>query len=66
MPKGQSIRSALDKSHRLYYILCGKAVCSFPQESEFETRAKNMGIDLAPVSAMVNQVSDLNAKIRTK
>ena len=50
VPKGQAIRSALDKSHRMYYILCGKSVCSFPQESEFEARAKSMGIDLAPVS----------------
>lgn len=46
MPKGTAIRVALERSFRFYYILAGKAVCSFLQESEFEERVKLMGIDL--------------------
>lgn len=46
VPKGQAIRMALDKSKCLYYIMAGKAVCSFPQEKEFEERARKKGIDL--------------------
>mgnify|MGYP000577774109 FL=1 len=56
VPKGEAIRMALDASNRFFYIMAGKAVCSFPQESEFEARAYRLGIDLAPAAFMGNQI----------
>ena len=32
VPKGQIVRKALERTDRFYYIMCGKVVCSFPQQ----------------------------------
>jgi len=30
VPKGENVRRALEKNTRLYYIMAGKVICSFP------------------------------------
>ena len=34
MPKGKAIRRAMTESTKMYYIMVGKAVCSFPSAGE--------------------------------
>lgn len=36
VPKGETVRKALDKNTKLMYIMAGKVVCSLPQASYFE------------------------------
>jgi len=40
VPKGNPVRLALHKSDKLYFIICGKVVCSFPSQEEVEIRSK--------------------------
>ena len=54
IPKGQPVRRALDKSTKMFYILAGKVVCSFPQPEEIEERAKIQGIDVVSVLTKLN------------
>lgn len=46
VPKGQAVRMAVEPSDKLFYIMCGKVVCSFPSKEVLEARAYKNGLNL--------------------
>ena len=46
VPKGERVRTALQLTHKFYYIMCGKVVCSFPQQQFLDERAIEEGMQL--------------------